>query len=226
MGKLRRRSSDLLLFTLFGLAMLIEVGLITFQQWRGVTSHFNRATPFDAAVLAWIESLIIFATVVIFEVTRRSFQQLPTSSDMTLAIRGGMGLLCLSCLLGFVQVVHGNRQIAQGLPPEIFGEAGVMKFMHGAPMHAIQILPILAWTLKRMNMAEDQRLRAVACTLASVVGLTIFSLLQTFTGRARFDIWWMSGIVLLLSVGLLMVPTWIALGSVNRRTVDNREMTR
>jgi len=35
---------------LTGLALLIEIGLITMQVIRGATSHFNVSTPFDAAV--------------------------------------------------------------------------------------------------------------------------------------------------------------------------------
>lgn len=117
-GKIRRRWGDFVLFMLFSFAMLLEVGLITLQQWRGVGSHFNSSTPFDATVLAWIEGLIVFATIVIADVTRRSFREVSAGPDLVLAIRGGMVLLLFACLLGFVLVGYGNHRVMQGRPPE------------------------------------------------------------------------------------------------------------
>ncbi len=205
-GKLRRRRTDGVLLSLLGLAMLAEVGLITLQQWRGVASHFNRSTSFDATVLLGIEGLIVFVTLIIVDLTCRCFQPLPTSRDMRLAIRGGMGLLLLACLLGFVLVAYGNHQMTAGLPPETFGRAGVMKFPHGMPLHAIQQLPILAWVLRRAHVAEFRRWQAVLAGLVALILLTLFSLLQTFTGRDRFELWWVSAIPLCLASVLLLVP--------------------
>jgi hypothetical protein len=216
-GKLKRRAGDLLLFSAFAIAMVVEVGLITLQQWRGTPSHFNRSTPFDASVLVWIESLILLATIVIADVTQRCWRPLRTDPDMTLAIRGGMLLLLLSCLLGFVLVAYGNHQVSLGRPPSIFGRAGVMKFPHGAPMHAIQILPALAWFLRLLKVGGAQRLRAVACAFASLVVFTIFSILQTFSGRARFDLWWFSGLVLAAAASLMSVTVYIGASHVWRR---------
>ncbi|MFT5525089.1 MAG: hypothetical protein ACI9HK_003055, partial [Pirellulaceae bacterium] len=39
----------------FSVAMLVEVALITVQQWRGVPAHFNRATALDAAILTTMD---------------------------------------------------------------------------------------------------------------------------------------------------------------------------
>jgi hypothetical protein len=215
-SKLRRRAGDFWLLTAFGVAMLVEVGLITLQQWRGVPSHFNRSTLFDTNVLVWIESLILFVTIVIADLTWRCFRPLATPPDMTLAIRGGMALLLFSCLLGFVLVVHGNHQVSLGRAPEIFGAAGVMKFPHGTPMHAIQFLPILAWLLRMLRVADNRRFQAIASALASVIAFTAFSLMQTFMGRARFDLVWSSGFVLTVSVILLLVPVCIGVSHAAR----------
>ena len=205
-GKLKPRLGDSLLFTAFSAAMLAEVSLITLQQWRGVASHFNRATPFDANVLGWIEGLILFATIVIADLTFRSFGTLRVTSDMKLAIRGGMALLLFACLLGFILVGYGNYQQSIGGNPGVYGEAGVMKFPHGMPIHAIQYFPFLAWCLTKLRVKETVRLAAVRFALLSVVAFTIFSLIQTFTGRARFDIGWVSGFTLALSIGLMAMP--------------------
>ena len=205
-NKLPRRRRDPISLGALGLAMLVEVGLITIQQWRGVASHFNRSTSFDATVLLGIEILIILVTLVILDLTIRCFGRIDAHADNRLAIRGGMALMAFACLLGFVLVGYGNRQQTLGQPPGIYGDAGVMKFPHGMPIHAIQYLPMIAWSLKRLGANERQRHQAVGWTLASVIAFTLFSLLQTFTGRARFDIWWLSGLSLIASFVFLSVP--------------------
>ena len=165
-GKLPRQRFDAILFSVFATAMLIEVALITLQQWRGVASHFNRATPFDAAMLSWIEALITLVTLILAILTYRSFGRLTTPLDMTLAIRSGMACLLLACLLGFVLVAYGNRQLAAGYPPEKFGPAGVMKFPHGMPLHAIQFLPMLAWLMRRIGVMQTTRVWGIGCAVA------------------------------------------------------------
>lgn len=207
-GKLERRRTDSWLLGCFSWAMLVEVSLITMQQWRGTASHFNRATPFDGNVLLGLESLVLVATLVIAIVVWRSWGRLRAGADMVVAIRGGLVLLLLSCVIGVLIVVVGNRQLALGGPPEQFGKGGVLKFPHGVPMHAIQTLPVMVWLLTQLGVDARSRLKAVVGALGSTSLFTVYSLLQTFTGRARFDFWWPSWIVLALSILLLIVPGW------------------
>lgn len=213
MGKLPRRIGDSLFLGAFAIVMLFEVGLITLQQWRGVASHFNRETPFDSAILTSIETLIFFATLVIADLTLRSFGRLQASADMALAMRGGMALLLFSCLLGFVLVGYGNWRVAQDQAPEVYGAAGVMKFPHGVPMHAIQFLPLLVWTLRKLGVSESSRLRSTTYALAATVAITTFSLIQTFSGRARFDVSWPGLMLLGLAIALVLASIQAALSS-------------
>ncbi len=227
-GKMRRRMFDLPLMILFSLAMLAEVGLITLQQWRGVPSHFNRSTQVDAIMSTCIEGLIVVATLVIVELTRRSFGPLRVASDMRLAVRGGMGLLLFSCLLGFVLAAYGNYQTSLGNRPDIFGSAGVMKFPHGIPMHAIQILPMLAWFLRNVDVDERERLRSLVYACGAMITFTSYSLLQTFDGRARFDMTVSTTGIMLLTlylVGMALKPVIYAIRSrlLSARTNDSAE---
>ena len=203
--KLRPRWGDNKLWIAFAVAMTIEVTLITLQQWRGRPSHFNRSTPLDATILNIIEGLILFVTIVIADLTWRCVRFVEASDDMKLAIRGGMVLLLLGCLLGVGSAIYGTQQQSLGKPPGIFGEAGVMKFAHGMPLHAIQFLPAIAWLLSKFNVNETRRTEAVAWSLCSLAVLTAFSCVQTFSGRARFDLSTLSTSLLVVAAACILI---------------------
>ena len=209
-SKMPGRPGDRWVYSAFALALLVEVVLITVQQWRGVPSHFNRDTPLDRTILLWLELLISVAALVIFETTRRSFGKLSAPRPMQWAIRGGMALLSLSCLYGFAMVAYGNARSANGLSPETFGAAGVMKFPHGMPIHAIQFLPLVAYLLRRAHLSESRQTLSIICAMLSLLGATIFSSLQTFTGRARFDLFPISTLTLAASAACLVpIVLWL-----------------
>ena len=50
MGHLRPRKSLTALSWIFAVSMIIEVGLITMQKWRGTASHFNNRSSLDAMI--------------------------------------------------------------------------------------------------------------------------------------------------------------------------------
>ena len=209
-SKLPARFGDVWLVSIFAVAMLAEVSLITLQTWRGVPSHFNSSTHIDRMFLGWIEGLIVFATVVICYLTVRCLGSLNAPADMKLAIRGGMLLLVFACVFGMYMVSYGNSRVAVDQAPGIYGQSGVMKFPHGMPIHAIQFLPLLVWLLKIRGTTEVHRVRSVLFAIASTTAFTWFSLLQTLGGRSRFDISNVSGIVLLVSL-LLLLPVGFAI---------------
>jgi hypothetical protein len=190
---LPERRGDRLLAAATAWALFIEVFLVDLQRWRGVASHFNRATPLDSFLYDAMGVLILFVSLVIVDLTIRLFRTpaaLPP--DLLLAARVGMALLAISCGLGLWVSVHGDRQLALGLAPERYGAAGVPKFPHGVVIHAIQWLPAVAWAARRAGLGLARRRRLVALASVATVALLAYALAQTFTGRARFDVasWW------------------------------------
>ena len=92
-------------------------------------------------------------------------------------------------------------------------------------MHAIQVLPLLAWGMRRLGMPQLTRFRLVSLALWATCAFTIYSLLQTFTGRSRFDLWWLSAVALaittLLFVGVLFHVA-VGIGRVLTNNFRNR----
>ena len=217
------RRGDAWLAATVAWALLVEVCLINLQTWRGVASHFNRATPFDSWLYDVMGLLILWVTLVAVDLTIRFFRQ-PTglASDMLLAARAGLVLLVVSCLLGIWVSVHGDMRVAAGLEPERYGAAGVPKFPHGAVIHALQWLPLLAWAARRAGVTQRRRLWLVA---AAVVGTTLigcFALVQTLAGRSRFDVTPVTGTLLATGVICLVVPMIVVAASAGRAMTSSR----
>lgn len=215
--KLPNRRFDAILLVTFSFSLGIEVFLISLQQWLGNASHFNRTTKFDASVLMAIEILITIAATYILYVTVQTWRMIDSTGAMKLAIRYGMALLVIGCLIGFVISLIGYQQVGAGRNPELFGKRGVLKFPHGIPLHAIQILPSIVAVTEFLGWRRGVREGAVQFVAISLIGFTAFGLLQTFSGRARFEYWSVSQIVLAAS---LLMGIWFAVAeykSVRRR---------
>lgn len=199
-AKLKPTFYDVLLSAVVGPALVIEVSLIAMQFWRNQPSHFNHGSALDGGVDYAITGLIFVATMAIVDLTRRCFQFLNTSQEMKTAIIGGMIFLLISCGLGFFIMGLGEYQSRQGLSPEIFGKSGVLKFPHGTAIHAVQFFPIMVWVATQLSVPQTKRLRSVQWAIVAMSLFLFYSLLQTFRGRARFDLDLASGALLMATV--------------------------
>jgi len=210
-SKLPWRRGDAWLAATAAWALLVEVAAIDLQAWRGVASHFNRATPFDSWLYDAMGLLILWVTLIAIDLTIRFFRQ-PTAlpADMLLAARAGLVLLVISCGLGIWVSVHGDMRVAAGLEPERYGAAGVPKFPHGAVIHALQWLPLLAWAARRAGITQHRRVWLVAAATGGTTLIGCFALVQTLAGRSRFDVTPVTGALLAVGVICLVVPAIVA----------------
>jgi len=207
-SKLPWRRGDAVLAGLTAGALVVEVALIDLQRWRGVASHFNRATPLDSILYDALGALILVVTAVAADLTVRLFRQ-PVALDPATrtAARAGMVLLVVSCALGIWVSVHGDLRVAAGLEPERYGAAGVPKFPHGSVIHALQWLPALAFAARRAGLAPRRCRQVVALATAGTGLILAYSLVQTFSGRSRTDALPASAALLVAGVILLVGPT-------------------
>ena len=170
------------------LALVVEVGLIDLQQWRGVPSHFNRATTLDSNIYNVMGILILGVTGVILMLTVRSFtNEVTQPTPMVIAMQSGLVYLAISCILGVLINISGDLRVQEGLLPARYGQAGVPKFPHGVVIHALQWLPVIAWlTAKAKFGMFVQRQMSIVASAATGL-LLIYASIVTLLGRARFD---------------------------------------
>jgi hypothetical protein len=161
-----------------------ETALIDVQQWRGVASHFNYASAFDAAVFSLMGIFIGVVALGIAVLAVRSFGRVHGPAYTALAIRAGMIFLLLGQCLGGLILAN---QLSSGGPlagASIVGAAGELKVPHALALHGLQVLAILALILERTAVRERAALIAVACCAAGYALVLAAATLQTYSGLA------------------------------------------
>jgi hypothetical protein len=174
-----RRVWGWILIGVFAVASVLEVGLITMQTWRGVPSHFNEDTLFDAAVFSAMGMLVAIVALVAVVVAVRALRSLDAPPSLALAIRLGLLLMLVSQAVGVQMIVEGGNT---------FGAEGALKVPHAFTLHVAQVLPALAILLLVSDSTEQRRVRIVSMA-AIGYGLVIASTgLQAYAGRSPSDL--------------------------------------
>ena len=156
----RRRT---VLLGAFTVVSVVEVALVTMQVWRGVPSHFNFETGFDTVVSMMLAAGggVIIVTVLGFTVAAlRSAGGL--SPSMLLALRFGLVVLLGSLAVGALMIADGVTLSRGGQPQLAYTTAGALKPVHAVAMHAILVVPALAWLLRFTPWSERRRTRVIA----------------------------------------------------------------
>jgi hypothetical protein len=197
-----------------------EVVWVSVQRWRGVASHFNFATPLDTWLFLAGGVAIAVTVTVIVVLTVLAFTAMRATPSMTLAIRAGLLILLVAQAVGGWMVQHGVGPASDGATIGLttFGAAGVMKVPHAVAIHAIQVLPALAWLLSFAAIAERRRVSLVGTAILGYVALVVVSLIQTATGMAPLDVGVATGVLYLLGIGLLGIAFVAALIALRNRT--------
>jgi len=187
-----RRWASWVLFGGFALAAVLEAGLITLQAWRGVPSHFNIGTPFDAAVFSAMGQAVAALALVLAVLAALSFTSAkPGAPALTLGIRAGLVLLVIGQFLGAAiiaagtpHMVAGDREALFGPNGVVLGAAGILKSPHGIALHALQVLPLLGWLAQQVPWPDARRRGAVGAATAGYSVVLAVSIFQAYTGQA------------------------------------------
>ncbi|AOR31746.1 hypothetical protein BFF78_12395 [Streptomyces fodineus] len=175
----RLRSALLLVFAADCVA---EVGGITLQAWRRVPSHLNMQTPFDTAVSMTLAAGggVLVVLLMVFAVA--SFRHRPQGpADMPLAVRSGFAILLVALASGAAMIARGVVLTRTGHQEAAYHSTAPLKPLHGVSLHAVLVLPALAWLLSRSPWTDQTRRRivatAVGCYAAAVAGAGVWAVL-------------------------------------------------
>jgi hypothetical protein len=161
----------LALLAIFTAACIVETALVSLQAWRGVPSHFNLETPFDAQVARALAAGGFILVIIIIVLTIAAFRRNPTAPiSMQIALRVGYAVLCGAMGIGAAMIARGMMLVFAGDAPRAYATGGYLKPTHAVTMHAILVLPALAWLLSLADWSEDRRVRVVrAASIAYVM---------------------------------------------------------
>lgn len=194
---------------IYVVTMAVEVGLITLQAWRGVASHFNTSTPLDAGIFTAMGLLIAVASLAMIRWTWLAWRHPVLDLAEHRARLYGMLALVGSLAVGQWMAVHGSMVTAgviESAAPNVYGAAGLMKVPHAVGLHALQVLPLLAFLLRRTGRPAAYRARAVAMASAGYGLLFVAALGQTFAGRLPWDLGPAMLTVVLAAALLVILP--------------------
>jgi hypothetical protein len=132
-----------------------------------------------------------------------------------------VGLLAAQ-VTGLWMLLHGLALLEDDADPLVqsmstHGAAGQMKFAHAVPMHAIQVLVVLAWLLWRSGLPQRRQTQLVALAVVGYAGLVAVALGRAAAGLA--PVAWLdaSSLGYLAAAGLLAAPAVAAVAAVATR---------
>jgi hypothetical protein len=184
--------------------LVLEVGIIDVQAARGLTSHFNVATALDATLFAMMGVAIVVLWVAAMVLTVALFRQRFEDVPFGWALRLGMLLTVIGQGTGVLMTVPSDARLqtarssglhvsgshtvgapdgGPGLPITGWSrEHGDLRVPHFIGIHAVQLLPAIAWSIGLLGGGAWRRL-AVVVTAAGYYALFTILLAQALAGH-------------------------------------------
>jgi hypothetical protein len=185
---------------------VVEVGLVALQAWRGVPSHFNFATPFDAGVFSLMGVTILASSLALVALAVWAVIDRPRERAMSLGILGGLAMVLAGLGLGAWVIGLGVALVeTTGLVPDTVtaGEAGVAKFPHALALHGLQLFIVTWAAAAAARLAPNSRHQLMRLVVGGYGLILVWSTLHTNSGLAPLDL--RGAAVVFLGIGLGML---------------------
>lgn len=157
----------------------LEIVIIVGQAARGVRSHFNSDSSFDAILFIVMGVTITLVWLATLAIALRFLREPGRDRAVGLAIRLGLLVSLVGMAVGFVMSVHGSHAVGvpdggAGLPFVGWSTTGGdLRVGHFVGLHALQVLPLLAAVAAGVGVHEAARVRAVVSVAAGYLGLVL-----------------------------------------------------
>ena len=223
------------------LGFLVEIVAIVGQVVRGRASHFNVATPLDAFIFARMRDAIVLVFLLACLAAILLLRQRLTDPALAAALRGGLGLALVGMAVAVLMTVptpptsaafgagqagaHGVGVADGGPGLPIVGWStvgGDLRVAHFVGLHALQLLPLLAWTLGRRPFAAlgtGGRLAIVRIAGWGYLGLLLLLAWQALRGQAVTA---PDAPTITVAVGLLLAVQLAVIVAVGRARIYTR----
>lgn len=176
--------------------LTLELTVIGIQAARGVQSHFNVSTLLDSAIFSSMGLMIAILwganLLLAIALLRRKIADAP----MGLALRAGLVIAVVGMAQAFVMTSPTARQMASwqsgaavtvagahtvgaadggaGIPVTGWStQHGDLRVGHFVGLHALQILPLLAWLLAGTTLSAARRSSLIAVASAYYLSITL-----------------------------------------------------
>jgi hypothetical protein len=183
-----------------------EIAVINLQAWRGTTSHFNISTPLDGVLFATMGLGILVQTGSSVAATVALWRQPFADRAFGWALRLGMAIAILGASTGGLMTRPTSAQLADarsghrmtiagahtvgasdggpGLPGTGWSvQHGDLRVPHFFGLHAMQMLPFVAWLIARRSTSASRQVRLVWVAASSYSLLFALLLTQALRGE-------------------------------------------
>lgn len=175
----------------------LEVAIIDLQAARGTTSHFNFSTPLDGALFGVMGVAIAILWLASVGLLVALFRQHFDDAGWAWALRLGLAISLLGASVGGIMVQPTAAQLQSGRITTIGGhtvggpdggpglpgvgwstEHGDLRISHFVGLHALQVIPFLAWFFRRRRGSSPAAVFAISASYLTLAGILAWQALR------------------------------------------------